>query len=224
MQRARLYEQLVEHLLEYVESAGLGPGDRLPPERELAEQLGVSRASVSQALVALEVEGLVDVRHGDGAIITRSATRQQVLLALRARKHLLPDVLEARSAMEVKLSELAALRRTDDDLEAMEHALVLMEQDIVAGGRGLDGDERFHRAVTTAARSALLADLMREIGTMIEESRIESLSQPGRPSRSLTSHREILAAIRDKDPRRAAIAMWEHIQLVSDVALLRDGP
>jgi GntR family transcriptional repressor for pyruvate dehydrogenase complex len=224
LQRPRLYEQLVEHLLEHMESARLGPGDRLPPERELAQQLGVSRASLSQALVALEVEGLVDVRHGDGAIVLRSVSRQQVLSALRARKHLLPDVLDARSAMEVKLAALAAVRRTDADLDAMEHALVLMEEDIVAGGRGLEGDERFHRAVTIAAQSALLGDLMQEIGMMIKESRVESLSQPGRPLRSLASHREILTAIRDGHSRRAAIAMWEHIELVSDVALLRDEP
>jgi GntR family transcriptional regulator, transcriptional repressor for pyruvate dehydrogenase complex len=223
LQRPRLYEQLVERLLDHIESARLGPGDRLPPERELAPQLGVSRASLSQALVALEVEGLVDVRHGDGAVVVRSASRQQVLAALRARKHLLPDVLEARSALEVKLAGLAALRRSDDDLAAMEDALVLMDEDIRAGGRGLEGDERFHRAVTTAARSALLADLMKEIALMIKESRVESLSQPGRPARSLAGHREILAAIHRRDARGAASAMWEHIELVSDVALLRDG-
>jgi GntR family transcriptional repressor for pyruvate dehydrogenase complex len=222
LQRPRLYEQLVEHLLDHIETARLGPGDRLPPERELAQQLGVSRASLSQALVALEVEGLIDVRHGDGAVIVRSASRQQVLAALHARKHLLPDVLEARSALEVKLAELAARRRTEVDLAAMEDALVVMEDDIAAGGRGFDGDERFHRAVTTAARSALLADLMQEIGLMIKESRVESLSQPGRPARSLASHREILTAIQAGDVRGAATAMWEHIELVSDVALLRD--
>lgn len=67
--RPRLYEQLADHLTEFIEAQGLVPGDKLPPERELAAALGVSRATLSQALVALEVRGRVDVRHGDGVVV-----------------------------------------------------------------------------------------------------------------------------------------------------------
>lgn len=223
MQRSRLYEQLVERLLALIHELELVPGDRLPPERELATGLGVSRASVRQALVVLEVQGLVAVRHGEGAILLDTRPDAAVLSAVRSHTRRLTEVIEAREALEVKLAALAARRRTDEDLERIDAALELMEGEVAAGERGLDGDERFHAAVTAAARSGLLADLMREISAAIRESRIESLSQPDRPQVSLASHREISEAIRRGDEDAAAEAMQRHIRLVSDVALLRDS-
>lgn len=223
VQRSRLYEQLVERLLALIHELDLGPGDRLPPERELAGSLGVSRASVRQALVVLEVQGLVEVRHGEGAVLLERRSDAAVISAARAHTRRLPEVIEAREALEVKLAALAAQRRTDEDLRRIDAALERMEQDIDAGERGLEGDELFHGAVTVAARSSLLADLMAEISAAIRESRIESLSQPSRPHESLASHRKIAEAIRAGDAEGAADSMAEHIRLVSDVELLRDG-
>ena len=97
-----------------------------------------------------------------------------------------------------------------------------MARDVAAGGRGVAGDEHFHAAVTAAAHSGLLARLMAEISELIRESRVESLSQPGRPRESLDGHRKVAEAIRDGDSGRAAAAMAAHIEAVSDVALLRE--
>lgn len=223
VQRSRLYEQLVERLLALIHELDLVPGDRLPPERELAADLGVSRASVRQALVVLEVQGLVDVRHGEGAILLDTRPDDAVLSAVEAHRRRLPEVIEAREALEVKLASLAAERRTDEDITRMDGALAEMAQAVARGERGLEGDELFHGAVTSAARSPLLADLMTAISPAIRETRIESLSQPDRPQQSLESHRKIADAIRSGDPAAAGEAMAEHIQLVSDVALLRDS-
>lgn len=223
MQRSRLYEQLVERLLALIRELSLTAGDRLPPERDLAAGLGVSRASVRQALIVLEVQGLVEVRHGDGAILLETRSDAAVLAAAQAHARRLPEVIEAREALEVKLAALAAERHTAQDMARIDGALDRMEHDIKRGKRGLVGDELFHDAVTEAARSALLADLMAGIADAIRESRIESLSQPDRPQQSLASHRKIADAIRARDAFGAADAMAEHIRLVSDVALLRDG-
>ncbi len=220
--RPRLYEQLVERLLDHIQAEGLQVGDRLPPERELATQLAVSRASVSQALVALEVQGVIDVRHGDGAVILDIPPERQLLAAIGARRNRLRDVIEAREALEVKLAALAAERRTDADLATIEDALDAMAVDVAGGGRGVTGDERFHAAVTAAAHSGLLGRMMAEISELIRESRIESLAQPGRPSQSLDAHRKVADAIRDGDAGRAGAAMAEHIAAVSDVGLLRE--
>lgn len=73
--RPRLYEQLADHIADFIEAQGLAPGDRLPPERRLAKDLGVSRATLSRALVALEVRGRLEVRHGDGAVVRDPLTR-----------------------------------------------------------------------------------------------------------------------------------------------------
>ena len=222
LQRPRLYEQVVGQIQAWIAENGLDVGDRLPPERELASRLGVSRATVSQALVAMEVVGMVSVRHGDGVVLVEPAGSAKVVNALRRHAKQLPEIIEAREALETKLAALAAGRRTESDLAAMDGALAFMERDIASGGRGVEGDERFHAAVTAAGHSPLLARLMAEISDLIRETRISSLSQPDRPVNSLRGHRKIADAIRAGDAEAAALAMQEHVAMVSDVALLRD--
>ena len=221
--RLRLYEVIVEQLCAHIAENKMGPGDRLPPERELAAKLGVSRASLSQALVALEVQGLLSVRHGDGAVLIRRPVEEGAVKALREHADRLPDIIEAREALEVKLAGLAAERRSDAEMAAIDAAIAAMEAEIDAGERGVAGDEQFHEAVTTAAHSPLLAKLMHEISGLVRETRIESLSQPKRPRASLEGHRRIAEAVRRQDPVEAAQAMAAHIRLVSDVALLRES-
>lgn len=221
--RPRLYEVIVEQLCAYIYNNEMEPGDRLPAERDLAAKLGVSRASLSQALVALEVQGVLSVRHGDGAILIRRPTEEGSIRALREHADRIPDIIEAREALEVKLAGLAAQRRTDAEMAAIDAAIATMEKEVEAGDRGVVGDEMFHDAITSAAHSSLLAKLMHEIAGLIRETRIESLSQENRPRASLEGHRRIADAIRKQDSQEAALAMAEHIRMVSDVALLREG-
>ncbi|GAA2792094.1 FadR/GntR family transcriptional regulator [Saccharopolyspora taberi] len=222
--RPRLYEQVVQRLREHVSATGLGAGDRLPPERELAERLGVSRASVKQAIVVLEVQGLVEVRHGGGTYLRQASLDTEPVEELVARRRRLPDVLEAREALETKAAELAAERRTEADLAEIDNALDDMRSQIAAGDRGEAGDERFHAAITAAARSSLIAEFMRAIAAEIAESRVESLRQPGRPSESLAQHERIAEAIRERKPDTAAAAMRWHLGTVSTVRLLNWDP
>jgi GntR family transcriptional repressor for pyruvate dehydrogenase complex len=222
--RVRLYERVVAQLREHVAASGLKAGDRLPPERELAERLGVSRASIKQATVVLEVQGLVDVRHGGGTYLLKDTLNTQPVQALVERRRRLPDVLDAREALETKLAELAAIRRDDADLAEIDAALADMRRQIAEGQRGEEGDRRFHEAVTSAARSELLTDFMREISARIAESRSESLKQPGRPPRSLEQHTRIADAIRAGDASEAVEAMRTHLRTVSQVRLLAWNP
>ncbi len=222
--RTRLYEQVAGQISAWITDNGLQPGDRLPAERELAQRLGVSRATLSQALVALEVVGVVAVRHGDGTVVTGHRHAGRIVEAIRDHADRLPEIIETRDALETKIAALAARRRTDDDLARIDEALDLMAADVDAGGRGVEGDERFHGAVTAAAHSLLLARLMDEIGDLIKETRLESLGQPGRPQDSLAGHRAIAEAIRAGDAAAASAAMHAHVEMVSDVALLREEP
>jgi GntR family transcriptional repressor for pyruvate dehydrogenase complex len=220
--RPRLYEQLVEELIQFIEAESVGIGELLPPERELAEQLGVSRATLSQALVALEVLGVIDVHHGTGATVISRPSLATVIRGLREHSSRLPDIIEARRTIEVRLAELAADRRTDEDMRLIDEALQSMADEIADGARGVNGDELFHGAVTAAAHSPVLAQMMGLIHEMILESRIESLGQPGRPQQSLKSHRTIAEAIRGRAPEAAASAMENHLRMVSEVALLNE--
>ena len=219
VQRIRLYEQLVQRLLQHIRDSGLRAGDRLPPERELAQRLGVSRNSLKQAFVLLEVQGMVDIRQGDGTYLRR-VDQTEPIEVLLDRKQRLPDVLDAREALEAKLAELAALRRTDLDLSNMDAALATMREQVAAGELGAEGDRRFHAAMAVAGHSAVLQQFYSALAPQISETRQESLRQPGRPAQSLAQHERIVAAVRAGDTVAAVAAVREHITAVSSVRLL----
>ncbi|WP_329277399.1 FadR/GntR family transcriptional regulator [Streptomyces sp. NBC_01451] len=222
--KTRLYEQVLDRLRNYVVEGGLGAGDRLPPERDLAARLGVSRASVKQAIVVLEVQGLVEARHGGGTYLVRDSLEVEPVEQLVERRRRLPDVLDAREALETKLAELAAERRTQEDIDELRAALGVMGAEIDEGADGVEGDRLFHAAVTAAAHSGILAEFMRSIADQITESRHESLRQPGRPVRSLAQHMAIFDAIEAGRPRQAAAAMRRHVRTVAKVRLLDWDP
>ena len=237
--RSRLYEQVIAQLREHAEAAGLRRGDRLPSERELAERLGISRASVKQAIVVLEVQDLVEIRHGGGTYLLKDSLAAEPVATLVDRRRRLPDVLDAREALEAKLAELAAVRRTDEDLRRIDEALETMRAEVEGaagsgpegrsgagspGSPGEEGDRLFHASITAAAHSELLAEFMREIADRIAESRHESLREPGRPATSLAQHTRIADAVRAGDPDAAVAAMREHLATVRHVRLLNWQP
>ena len=224
LERSRLYEDVGERLAEFVRESDMAPGAQFPTERDLARQLHVSRTSVRQSFVVLQALGFVDVRHGEGVFLRRTGGFGDSLTKLLERRRRLPDVLEAREALEVKLAELAAANRGTDDLNAMNSALARMGAEISAGGVGTEGDAAFHHAIALAARNEILLHLIEAMAEVIQESRIESLSEPGRPLRSLEAHRRILAAIESRNREGAAEAMRQHLRVVADVSLLRWQP
>ncbi len=220
----RLYEQLEKLLRAYVREQGLQPGDRLPSERALAEALKVSRASLRQATVSLEVQGLLEVRHGGGIYVRSLDVDPARLKMMLTRRRGLPEVLEAREAIECMCARLAAERRTDADLAEIDAALEAMAADIAAGGIGDAPDRRFHRAISDGARNRLLSEVMDALDDRIHETRLASLGEPGRPPRSLADHRRIAEAIRQQNPRAAETAMRRHLKVVADIRLLRWSP
>ncbi|HYL08541.1 MAG TPA: FadR/GntR family transcriptional regulator [Candidatus Udaeobacter sp.] len=224
LERSRLYEDVGERLGEFVRTTGMAPGDRFPPERELSRSLAVSRTSVRQAFAALQALGFVDVRHGEGVFLRRTRGFGESFSKLIERRRRLPDVLEAREALEVKLAELAAARRSPQDTISMRVALDAMQLDIAGGGLGTEGDAGFHHAIALAARNEVLLHLIDAMAEVIHETRVESLTEPGRPPRSLLAHRRILEAIEAGHIEAAGEAMREHLREVADVSLLRWQP
>ena len=222
--RAPMYEAILERLREYTNNAGLKRGHRLPSERDLAERLGTSRASVKQALIVLEVQGLVETRHGGGTFLLRDKLSTESVTALIARQARLPDVMEARAALECQLAELAARRRNDDDLHDMDEALAEMAREVQSQGDASAGDRIFHNAVAQAGRNPLLTRFLAEIEEEITETRLESLRQPGRPAQSLRQLEAVVEAIRRQDPSAARDAMRLHLASVGKGRLLKWVP
>jgi GntR family transcriptional repressor for pyruvate dehydrogenase complex len=174
---------------------------------------------LSQALVALEVSGVVTVRHGDGTVLSESPAVRHLAEAVRSHATRLPDVVDAYDALATKAAALAAGRRTDTELAGLDAALSRMAGEIAEGHRGEGGDEQFHEGLAAAAHSDLLAGLMAQAHDLLRHARVESLSQPGRPAEALTSLRAVAAAIRAADRTAAASAMHAHVALTSHVAL-----
>jgi GntR family transcriptional repressor for pyruvate dehydrogenase complex len=222
IRRSPLYEAVVERLRAFIDVQQLRPGDRLLSERELAQRLGVSRTSVRQALTALKVGGLVDIRHGDGVYLVRSPedvvpSLAQSLLDSHAQ---LPAVMEVREALETQTARLAARRRTEADLDEMRRALTEMSTVLDAGEDAADADRRFHGAIAAASHNEFLVSLMDQLADHIDQTRRASLSRPGRPPRSLMAHDAILHAIEAQDEDGAAQAMRDHLKVVADVAFV----
>lgn len=213
IERSPLYEVVAARLREFIESEDLKPGDRLLPERELAEQLGVSRTSVRQALTAMRVMGLIDIRPGAGAYLAKPTDDLVPSLASAVAEveadH--PMIWEVREGVEVQAARLAAGRRTEGDLQAMRAALDAMESAIEGGGEGIDGDRLFHRAIAAAAHNNLLSGLIDQLGEAIDRTSQASLTLPGRAPQSLEAHRRVLAAIEAGEGEQAAEAMRRHV-------------
>jgi len=215
-----VYASIRADLREIVVSERLRPGDRLPSERRLAERLGVSRTSLRQALTALRVEGLIDVRHGQGMTLVRSIDDVVPPIASEILEaH--PQVAaagEVRNALEALAAKLAAERRDADDLESMVAGIREMDAEVRHGGSGIDGDRTFHGAILGAARNPVLTDLLGAVSEHSARIAEASLRRPGQPARSLSAHRMIFEAISARDGEEARQLMDEHLEITGQIS------
>jgi GntR family transcriptional repressor for pyruvate dehydrogenase complex len=224
IQRTPLYKQVLERIQGLVESRAIVPGDQLAPERELAEQLGVSRTALRQALTALEAVGMIEIRHGAGAYLVATEPErvvQSLAITLAEQNKRLPEAMEARMALERFIAGLAASRRTAADLKRARRALARMGREVAEGGLGTEGDAEFHQALWAAAHNRLLQQLLVSLQDQIARIREESLSQADRPHRSLAAHWRILEAVEQRDAAEAVAAMDAHLWEVADTLLLK---
>lgn len=217
-----LYERVVGRLEALIRAEELRPGDRLMTERELASKLGVSRTSIRQALTALRVRGIVEVRHGDGIYLVRESSDLVGTLAeglIESHKHL-PAINEVREAVEPKAARLAARRRTDADVAAMRAALDTMRAEIADGQPGLAGDAAFHRALVAAAHNEVLSTVYEQLTPGLDQSSQASLVRPGQPECSLREHERVLDAVAGQDEEGAELAMRLHVRDFSDLEMV----
>lgn len=211
---AALVRQLVSQLL----SGGIPPGGKLPPERELAALLGVGRSNVREALKALDLLGLIEIRQGDGTYLrgTASALLPQVIewgLFLGTPQAI--DLVDARFHLEVAVARLAAERATEDDLQVMAARLAVMrEADGVSDFA--EADVSFHSAIADAARNQVLSDTLRSIKSLIQVWVMRVIRQAGERSSTLDQHTAVYEAIRSGDPDLAAAAMTSHMKAATE--------
>lgn len=209
-------EQVVRHIALLIETGKLRPGDRLAPERELAEELNVSRPTVRAGLHALAAMGVTESRQGAGTFITGGPPRLgagplSFLAALHGFTR--DDMFEARKVLEVGAAGLAAEHGAAELLAPMAEEVTGMFASLGEPQTFLVHDVRFHRAVAAAASNPVLLALVEMVSSLVYEQRRMTVEGAHDLKESAEMHRRIYQAIRDRDPERARLEMTRHLDL-----------
>lgn len=222
----RLYLQVADQLQALIGSGTFAAGSRLPSERDLAGQFGVSRPTIREAMIALEIAGLVDVRSGSGVYVseppaTTAAPWELAMQNLAAFEEPGPfEILEARMFFEAETCALAASRISDAQLEQLGSLLSAMAQENLQPSVSERADEQFHRLIAQAAGNSAMAATVDWLWQLRNEAPIstrfhERIREEGdRPI--VADHQAILAALQARDEDACRAAMRQHLQRVID--------
>ncbi len=217
-----LKERVIRQLTRLIDDGVLTPGDQLPSERELSEELQVSRGTVREAVQFLQALGLLEIRHGSGTFVRLatdpSALRDEWREWTIRHAEQIHDLLEIRKGLEPFAAELAAKRAGEGELAAMEEAVEEMQPavdspDVTAL---IQADLAFHHALCAASGNAALSEFADALGEQLVRERGTLWNLPGRPARSLVEHRAIFEAVRARDARRARKAVLDHLDSVEE--------
>ena len=220
VRKTKVYEEIVSKIKVLIEDGRLKSGDQLPPERELSEVFKVSRSSLREALRALESEGFLEIRQGDGTYVALKPIEQIVkplATAILTEKDTQLELFEIRKIIEPQLALLAAERASDEDLSRMEEILDSQAEEVRQGGAAGDIDKEFHYAVAKATRNKTILRVMDTLMEAISESRDRSLQVEGRPEKSLSFHRNVYSALKARNRELAAKAMREHLEDIESI-------
>jgi DNA-binding FadR family transcriptional regulator len=210
----RLYRQIAEQLRSLIASGEFGPGERLPAERDLAKQLAVSRPSVREALIALEVEGWVEVRVGSGVYV-QGRKKPNGHAKVPATEWGPLELIRARRVIEGEIASLAAQQAKRKHIAAMKSAIASMKDDADRNVAPLDGDRAFHTAVASACDNAVLLETVERFWDARHGPLFERLGDwfESVPSWriAIAEHEHVLAAIAAHDAEAARAAMQQHM-------------
>jgi GntR family transcriptional repressor for pyruvate dehydrogenase complex len=221
VRKNKVYEEVARQI-ERLILKKLKPGDKLPSERELAEMLQVSRSSIRDAIRGLELMGLVEPRQGAGTIVKEMSADVVVnpfATALKQRQALVSELLDFRKMLEPPLAARAATHASPDEVAEMEEILLRQEEKLERGETTMGEDAEFHYSIALASGNSVVLKVLDILMDLLRETRERSLQVEGRPRKSLSGHRRILAAIKRQDAESAKAAMRRHIEDVEEIVL-----
>lgn len=220
----KVYEEIIGQIKKLIIDGKLQPGDKLLSERELAETLNVSRASVREAFSALEIMGIITIRPGEGSFVKQvsyEGMMEPLSFFLQVEIDDLVQLLEVRKILEIETAALAAMRATPEDIEEIKSALACMLEEVNTGGIGEHGDAAFHFSIAKAANNPVLIKVMHTITDLLTKTfrttRQKMFLIENMPTLLHQSHYEIYEAITAHNPRLARRKMQEHLSLVESV-------
>jgi DNA-binding FadR family transcriptional regulator len=218
----RLYQQVAQQIREMILSGEYGAGDRLPAERDLARGLKVSRPTVREAMIALEIAGLVEIRTGAGIFVSDQPVRSAEPASRAFDVGSSPfELLAARRFVECELAAQAATRASEDDLAGIEESVRTMASDIEAGRPAQQADRNFHSRIAAVSRNSVLVSIVHSLWDGTFEPLFAALSArtglPGNQRMTLADHRAVLAALKRRDAKAARRAMATHLGHVEKI-------
>jgi GntR family transcriptional regulator, transcriptional repressor for pyruvate dehydrogenase complex len=220
--KARRYHQVAEQIQRLIAQGVLRPGDRLPAERDLAAQLGVSRSSVRDAIRTLEVTGLLESHHGRGTVIRDLSTDSLVvpLASVLVRKRgMVAELLDVRRMIEPALAARAAQHASGAQIAQLEDILRRQWDKMRRGEDAIAEDSEFHRTIALAAKNSVVLRVLDVLMDLLRESRNQSLQVRGRRERSYAGHVRVLNAIKRRDPAGASRAARQHLTEIQGVVM-----
>jgi len=220
----RLSDDAVSQIVNLIRGGHFRPGDRLPSERDLRDSLGVSRASVREAVRALETMGILRVSPGRGTFVRDDLVQGGLKLNdgwLASHYTDVLDLLEMRETLEVKAASLAAERASEDQVQAIREQLqgiaaAIEAQDVAAI---TSADAGFHNLIARASGNRILAGVLESLEELAIDTRKTVVQLPGRTQRALQEHEAVTVAIDRHDSDEAAEAMFHHVRRVREELL-----
>jgi GntR family transcriptional repressor for pyruvate dehydrogenase complex len=219
IRRNKVYEEVARQI-ERLILKKLHPGDKLPPERELAEMLGVSRSSIRDAIRSLELVGLVEPRQGVGTVVREISPDTLVnplSNVLVHKRQLVSELLDFRKMLEPPLAARAATHASAEEVAEMKEILRRQDEKLQWGELAIEEDSEFHYGIAMASENSVVLKVLDVLMDLLRATRERSLQVEGRPQKSVAGHRKILAAIERHDALAAEAAMRRHIEDIEEM-------
>lgn len=217
----RLYEQIANQVRNLIFNGTLRPGDQLPAERELAEQFGVSRTAVREAVRVLGEKGLIEIQAGKGTFVTDSFNKMSDVMRdtldwvvkVSLGKGML-DLVQVRELLEPGIAEIAAEMAEAEEIEIMKKAVAVMDNSMDDADAYVKADLEFHLALAEATQNPIIPMLIDPIIGLLHEQRKRIFKVEGGPQRGQFHHKRILETVMKQDPTAARQAMIAHLEQV----------
>lgn len=214
--KSRLHQEVISRIKELIAQGCYKPGDKLPSNRELAENFSVSRAVIAEAMALLEVMGIVKIKPGSGTYVNnrnKEGIEQEVLnFLLTSKKFLLDDLNELRFILEPEIAKLAAEKRNDADIAKMRDILRVMEEKAARNENVTDESMNFHLLLAKSAQNQIIVRILVNLHIILRESRDATLTRKERPKLAVKEHMAILEAVIEQDGDKAKRLMKKHLE------------
>ncbi|MFC4598590.1 FadR/GntR family transcriptional regulator [Cohnella hongkongensis] len=213
VRRTKLVDDVVIQLQKKITEGGLKEGDKIPTEPELMEQFGVGRSTIREAVRVLVHAGLLEKKQGFGTYLKRAAVIREPLDS-RLRRAEIIEVYEVRQMMELEMARLAAERRDEDDLAAIKEQLDTRNRALANGDikTYLEADIRFHIAVATASKNAVVVDLYQTFSVFLRETLAAIFAHPEGHDPQTEAHTRLYECIRDRDSAGAVASASRYLK------------